>query len=363
MESDDNDHKNYYTMNGWNATVLYNFSDFERVWYKLSGPPLVLQCLPYVPVILFGTFGNLAILCVVAANREMRKRTNFFICNMAVADLLTTVVSSWQVLVTNVYQFYVLGGVFCRLEGLFQGTFLFASVLSLMVISLDRLLAVARPFSRRLSRTSAVTVIGIIWVVAVALASPLVFTRRHYRRIWADLVETWCTEVSTAIRVYWIVLLVPLFYAPLVVIIVAYSMILFKMDKFEKMVANKEQPSKTQNRRKVVRMFFVYLINYFCCWLPFQVLLVYRYLRGGHTELPPWFPDYSFAAHVMVFANSAINPIIYGVCNQNFKSAFKDVLVRVSTRWHAAYPSSMEHLRLFSVLRSNKTAPAIPEAP
>lgn len=57
---------------------------------KLSGHEdvgTVILVVVYIPVFLMAFFGNLMVLLVVLPNRHMRNVTNFFIVNLAIADL------------------------------------------------------------------------------------------------------------------------------------------------------------------------------------------------------------------------------------------------------------------------------------
>lgn len=51
----------------------------------------------------------------------MRTCTNIFICNMALADLMTILCCSWTIIVVDAYQNFVLGKLYCKLDGFFHG--------------------------------------------------------------------------------------------------------------------------------------------------------------------------------------------------------------------------------------------------
>lgn len=66
---------------------------------------------------------------------------------------------------------------------------LLASVFSLVTISGDRLLSIAGKSSKRLTPTRAYIVIACIWVLSLAMATPLAFWRTLETRHWKDHVE------------------------------------------------------------------------------------------------------------------------------------------------------------------------------
>ena len=63
------------------------YENFRSTLYKHKEVGTVILVVLYVPVFLMAFFGNLMVLLVVLPNRHMRNVTNFFIVNLAVADL------------------------------------------------------------------------------------------------------------------------------------------------------------------------------------------------------------------------------------------------------------------------------------
>ena len=61
--------------------------EFRSKQYKHREVGTVVLAVLYVPVFPVAFFGNLMVLLVVLPNRHMRNVTNFFIVNLAVADL------------------------------------------------------------------------------------------------------------------------------------------------------------------------------------------------------------------------------------------------------------------------------------
>ena len=63
------------------------FVEFKRAFYTHKEPGSVLLVTLYIPVFLMAFFGNIMVLFAVLTNRHMRNVTNFFLVNLAVADL------------------------------------------------------------------------------------------------------------------------------------------------------------------------------------------------------------------------------------------------------------------------------------
>ncbi|CAG2177869.1 unnamed protein product, partial [Oppiella nova] len=203
----------------------------------------------------------------------------------------------WMGLVDHVYQNYELGPVFCKLEGFLKMLCLLASVLSLVIISIDRFIAIAYPFKRHLNHKASYLVIFAIWALAVILSSPLAFWRSYKERQWADYLEKWCPEVNVeTTKYYWLFLMLPLVYFPLIVMIVVHSVIIKHMDRYERMTAINETPVRVKHSRTLIKMLFIYILTTIVCWFPLQLVVMYRRFKSPTAELPSWYLDGCFIA-------------------------------------------------------------------
>ncbi|CAG2116851.1 unnamed protein product [Medioppia subpectinata] len=243
---------------------------------------------------------------------------------MAIADLLTTLFCPWMALVDVIHQNYVLGPVFCKLEGFIKMLCLLASVLSLVIISVDRFIAIAYPFKRHLNKRASYLIIFAIWSLAIILSSPLAYWRLYRERQWLDYLEIWCAEDSAETsKYYWIFLMLPLVYFPLIVMIIVYSVIIKHMDRYERMTAINDIPVRLKYSRVLIRMLFIYILTTIICWFPLQVVVMYRRFKSPTAELPYWYIDGCFVAQVFASANSAVNPII------TFRKTFANLLPKL----------------------------------
>lgn len=101
--------------------------DYANIPYlgEIKETPLVeivLKSYLYIMVIFFSLIGNTLIIIVVLRHKQMRTTTNYYIVNLAVADILVTLFCTWVHLVNNLNNDnWVLGRFFCKFNTFSQG--------------------------------------------------------------------------------------------------------------------------------------------------------------------------------------------------------------------------------------------------
>ena len=229
-----------------------DFSQWEfsqTIWYVVPPLEMTIKIATILPVILFGVFGNSLLLYIIMRNRALRTPTNLLLGNMAAADLATLLFCPIIFLCRDFFQFYILGLIGCTLEGYFQGleqlqwssqrtnqscflvsgAFLITAVLNLCAVSYDRLTAIVLPMETRLTVRGAKIVMLLTWVAGFALSIPLALYRIYRERHWKNFVETFCTENTTILPMYWHVILTFIVWCPLAVMVICYSAIFWKV--------------------------------------------------------------------------------------------------------------------------------------
>lgn len=114
---------------------IYNFP--IELYYMLPKWEVTIKATAFVPVILFGVFGNIILLTIISRNRNLRTPTNLFIANMAVADLATVLFCPIVFMFHDFYQNYQLGAFGCKSEGFLQGGCKFIISLQKIKLSLN----------------------------------------------------------------------------------------------------------------------------------------------------------------------------------------------------------------------------------
>uniref|UniRef100_A0A336LRQ1 CSON001565 protein n=1 Tax=Culicoides sonorensis TaxID=179676 RepID=A0A336LRQ1_CULSO len=316
-------------------TTQWNFPNV--IWIRNSNDEILLKVVTLIPVVIFGITGNSILLLIIAKNRSLRNMpTNILIANMAVADLVTLAICPLLFLFHDSYQNYILGAYGCRLEGFVQGAFLITSVINLCGISFDRISAIVMPLnmdSLRFTVTRAKIFAVLSWILGLGLALPLSIFRHFVVRQWKNFTEKFCAENVVILSVYWHVIIATLVWIPLSLMIISYTAIFLKLNYYEKQLLKRETPISVSYKKKISKTLFIVLVTFVLLRLPFTMLVFIREQKLQKSEMNQidgTFYLLWYMAHYMIFVNAAVNPVIYGLMNGNFRRAFAQTKFCVS---------------------------------
>ncbi|OWF35228.1 substance-K receptor-like [Mizuhopecten yessoensis] len=297
---------------------------------------------------LIAIVGNLLIIVIVWRNKKMRTVTNYYIVNMAVSDLFVASFSIWMHLVDDVTEGWTVGGFMCKFNPFVQITAMCASVFTLMALACDRFFAIMFPLKSRVTQRKVSVVAVFVWLAAISIGMPVLFVYTYNERQWSDFTEKFCTDVWPSVReadgdcdsgrrsrrAFWTCVVVVLNWIPMLVMAITYSILFIRLRK-QKIVPSSGSISistvQQKSKKKVVKMLFAVLLAFIVCTIPFQVAKLYELYREvedqtGNSKLPDWYNPVYFAAVTLLYSNSAINPMVYGGMNENFRKGLKDTI-------------------------------------
>ena len=277
----------------------------------------------YCFLLVISLIGNCLIAIIVYRTQTMRRPINYFIVNMAMSDLLYPIFLLPRILI----QLYVgswlisgpLGQALCKLINSLSSVSLGVSSQSLVLIAVDRFGAVAFPLRSPLIGPKLCSLfILATWVFAMTFLLPFWFAYK--------VVENPAGELACALqwnevfgehlnaKDYMLAIYVALFYIPMVLIVMPYTVILYKL-KAQKIPgersANAEEQRAKRNRN-VLKMSIAIVLGFIFCWVPITIITLQT-----NRVLPCDVAFYEFIGAFMASANSAINPCICFVFSKN----------------------------------------------
>lgn len=317
----------------FSSHIQINFSCFDfpgEIWEVLPLNEILIRTVILLPIGVFGILGNCLLLHVIHSNRHLRSPTNYLISNMAIADLCVLLLCPGLFLFQQIFQSYKLGEVGCKAEGMIEVSLLITSVITLCFISYDRLTAIAFPMETRLSLKAAKCVIFASWIGGLILSTPLAIFRSYQERQWRNFLESFCKEDLNILPLYWHCLVVALVWLPMTVLIFCYSVIFWKLDRYEKMRKKRDNPLQISYKRKFAVTLFIVVLSFVLLRIPFTTMVFIRFNMLQNSEMNQVEGSFQvlwYISVILIFVDCALTPVIYGVTNENFRRAFKQTKI------------------------------------
>lgn len=278
----------------------------------------------YAIIFLISVIGNALVCIVIARRRRMRTVTNLFVLNLAASDLaITCICIPFDIPVQENNYKWPYGGFACKLIYPLQTVAMFASIFTLTAVSLNRFWAIVHPLRKQMIKIHAVAVIVVIWVICILLTVPYVFVLR-LDEATMECGEHWPGENYR--KAYTASLFALQYFLPLSVITLAYLKIGLELKHCatvkNALAVNAVLHKAHQNEaRKVVRMLIVVTLLFAICVLPNNVMWMWLDFGNGAEYAHFW--DLIAFTNIILFANSAANPIAYTICHEKFREEFK----------------------------------------
>ncbi|CAF3285528.1 unnamed protein product [Rotaria socialis] len=295
---------------------------------------VVLLSFAYGIISLLAVVGNSSIIYIVLRNRRMHSVTNYFICNLALADCLVACFAIPFQFQAAALQKWVLPHFLCKLAPFVQILSVDVSIYTLVVVSIDRYHVMLHPLKPKLSTKSACIIFIIIWLIALASSIPSLL---FYNVYFIDDFGYQClpntyeqqqkdnnsTANSYHINTIYIVYnIYSQYIIPFIIISCAYFRIAAHLYFSKPVGQTKHQEVIARNRRKVLKMLFLVVALFLICWFPLQL---YNFLNVYKPEIN----DFKhivvlwLCANWLAMSNSCHNPFIYGFCSVKFNREFR----------------------------------------
>uniref|UniRef100_A0A3B5LKX5 Neuropeptide Y receptor type 2 n=1 Tax=Xiphophorus couchianus TaxID=32473 RepID=A0A3B5LKX5_9TELE len=307
-----------------------NHTDPELNLFALVCLKVVL-ILAYSTIIGLGVLGNSLVIYVIYRFKTLRTVTNFFIANLAVADLLVNTLCLPFTLVYTLQGEWKFGSTLCFLLPYAQVLAVHVSTVTLNVIALDRHRCIVYHLETRMRKDVCFGVIALTWVLSAVLASPMAIFREYGSFVLdpGHTLQVFCREKwpgkGTDGTLYSISMLILQYFLPLSIISFAYARIWSKLrghvSPAESGVSSSASSERHRRHRKTTKMLVTMVVVFAVCWLPIHAFQLATDIDSSVLDMRDYRLLYTIF-HVIAMCSTFANPLLYGWMNRNYRAAF-----------------------------------------
>ena len=205
---------------------------------------IILKSILLIVFIIAAVVGNSSVLHVIRTQKKLNAIPNYFVFNLAVADLAFALTGIPMLLITAIAKGWILGEFLCDLSGFLNTFFCSASIWTLVMISINRYLAVrkANKFKTIFSRRNTLYAIAFVWLLSFIIAFPPVIG-------WSEFVagSNFCTINGKRHLSYSIFVLLMNYFIPFLILVGLYTSIFLILRKHGKNFSGKNLNSREAN--------------------------------------------------------------------------------------------------------------------
>ncbi|XP_026089866.1 proteinase-activated receptor 1-like [Carassius auratus] len=284
----------------------------------------------YIIIILISLPLNALALVAFTCKIREKKPAVIYMSHLACVDLLFTLLLPLKIHYQLNASDWVFGEAVCRVISAAYYCYMYCSILLMMCMSVDRLLAVVFPIPSLTWRSTrkATYICVLVWLLAIAGTVPLLLVRQTVK---TENVGITCHDVlrkNYTTVMYYVYLFSILscfyFFLPLVITLVSYITIIYALSVKSDLLTTSS--SSSGSRRRAVIMAVTVLTEFVLCFAPTNGIMLYhcyRLANGGHR-------DSSYAAYLLAVclgsASVFLDPMLYyygsSQCRKQIRSVF-----------------------------------------
>ncbi|XP_035218592.1 somatostatin receptor type 5-like isoform X2 [Stegodyphus dumicola] len=264
--------------------------------------------------------GNVLVVYAVLRYRQLRSVTNVFILGLAAADLLVGLNVPYYILFYFNFRSLSCHRISCLLRYWFTIYTSGCSMLCVVGVAVDRYIAILHPLSyHRLMRTRhASAYVLAVWIsMGIVSSLPLLGVGDQFDP------SKECDLYYTHTKEYALAAVASVVLVTFIVTTTLYSMIFKEAWRHKRAVVALELNHKVRQETKTARMMALVMSVNFLGFLPYLIVITLRYVDGLNQERIGFFKPFVVCCY---FGKSAINPVVYGWKNKDFRHAFRKIL-------------------------------------
>ncbi|KAK2142132.1 hypothetical protein LSH36_994g01040 [Paralvinella palmiformis] len=324
-----------------------NYTDVPQIPMR-STLAVGLSSLIVCFICLATVLGNVAVIYAIANTRKLREKpSSIFLINLSITDLSSALFVMLAAFIYISLDLDRVNTIWCNFVCAMNYCLIIVSMMTLAVISVDRLISVLYPFKYHdiVTKGRVVAVIVFTWIQGFIFGiAPAFQGWVHYDYWEAICAINWHREPRVGPINYVIGAFALCFIVPAIVILVCYTVtIRYAKISLRNSIPASASSSSIQNNNvevrkhnkdgylglKTITSMLVVVAAFFICLTPFSVTKLIKVITNDSYNVPPYV---NLWAAFFGYLSSMVNPFIYGILRPDFRRAYKKMFHRMMGR-------------------------------
>lgn len=321
---------------------MNNSSGIVEEYVTVSSTIVTIKIVLYSLILVWSLCSNILVLAVIFRSKRLRTNFNYLLANMTISDLVIPCLAlPMKIVDSNLRPMEwlvggTLGNFLCKLCYFAADISPVVSAFSLVIIAVNRYIAIAYPMRGLLTRKRTLLLIATTWVLAFLLLTPYLYTYKIKSYDYTACINDWSPafDDTAAETIFSGFLIAVVFVIPCIAISVLYSVMLSKLrqnsHKVALMLNNKQYRRRQQKDKNIFIMTVIIMLLYLLLWGPFFcTLFVLTFVVQFNEQNADILHTTIVTVQFLGYLNTAVNPCIYFCFLNNLRQGLKKLLRKV----------------------------------
>ncbi|XP_068079972.1 trace amine-associated receptor 13c-like [Danio rerio] len=282
----------------------------------------IISCMCFFHCCQHGLFLNLLVIISISHYKNLHTPTNMIILSLAVADMLMGLIVMPVDAIKLIETCWYFGESLCDVFIIIMGLLLSTSLGNLVLIAVDRYVAVCHPlvYPLKITMTKMLIIVSCCWLFSSAYNITIVKSTSQRK-------DGCYSECNATLTYEWRAIdLIFSFLLPCTIIITLHLRIFYVVHQQVKVINSQmkrgksvmESSVKRKSESKAALTLGIIVAIHLLCWIPYYILTL-----TDNIAIPP---TVLYCLIWVLYINSCLNPILYAFFYPWFRKSFKHIL-------------------------------------
>ena len=277
--------------------------------------------------------GNFLVTIIFLKTPSLKTSTNCYIVNMAISDILSScfnwlLYTTEGMLTTRVLITEPSASILCKLGMHSRGVSQVVSILSVVLITIDRYIAIVFPLKSTMLDQSRIrlSLSLLTWIIPVVFCCPYIL----FAKVITVDDHTFCRLLwnGSGYTIYNISGFAVFYCTPFIVIVILFTRIvkaLRQRSKLEDVMRGPIINKRQKQHQKVTKILISIVVAFFVCWTPLCIYLALKMFYPDRFVKDQCHIMLALFFYVFPSLSTAINPVILLFFSTNYRQAFANL--------------------------------------